>query len=151
MRLIPTALVATALMMMAAGAFYYGQFVGGAAFLAGSAVLFFRFASGDREAGVADVQSTMDFIRDPAGSIVDAAFDRLPGSDRQPAVEQKRDSAIGRVASWLSDDGSSPAEQKPFDADAALARYMASRPDGSPALETSIPQASARGFGRKGL
>ena len=152
LRLIPTAMVATVLMIMAAFAFYHGQMLGGLAFLAGSGVLFFRFATGDRDAGIADVESTMEFVRDPAGSIVDAVFDRLPGGDQDGAKGKDEGGPIDRLTSWLSDDSPDAATDKAFDADAALARYMANRPEDSPAVDVpALQPAAPRGFGRKGL
>jgi hypothetical protein len=104
------------------------------AFAAGSLVLLYRGLQGQGIGSSADDASdTIDFFRNPAGAIVE--------------------SAVGTLGDFVSDDGRKGAErveqaEPSFDPDAALARYMANRPEPAPAVEAtpSPPQ-----FGRKGL
>ena len=94
---------------------------------AAAAFFFFRGAQGQEVDATGDPSALIDFVRDPADAIVDTATDRL--------------------TDWLKDDEKT--EQPGFDADAAVARYLAQRatePAASPA--SSAPP---RGFGRKGL
>ena len=86
----------------------------------------------------------VDFVRDPAGAIVDTATDRL--------------------GDWFNDDKPAPesapaaeAEKPKFDPDAVIERYLAQRPT-APAPETAADAAAGfahpappRTFGRKGI
>lgn len=97
---------------------------------AASAFFFLRGAQGQEAGESGDPSALIDFVRDPADAIVDTATDRL--------------------ADWLTpDENKVAAEKQGFDADAAIARYMAQRGPESPAVPAG--PAPARGFGRKGV
>lgn len=90
------------------------------------------------EAG--DPVALVDFVRDPAGAIVDTATDR--------------------IGDWLNNDkpGAAAAAEKPkFDPDAVIERYLAQRggdavADSTSAAATASPgPAPTRTFGRKGI
>lgn len=110
---------------------------GSATLICGVAAAFFFFlgARGMTVGEAGNPIALVDFVRDPAGAIVDTATDR--------------------IGDWLSDDKPAAAqpEQPKFDADAAIARYLAQRPEPSAAQAAAAPAASApvRGFGRKGV
>ncbi|HEY0629679.1 MAG TPA: hypothetical protein VGD23_10160 [Sphingomicrobium sp.] len=72
-------------------------------------------------------RDTADFLTDPGGAIVDAATDRL--------------------GEWLGD--VTKPKQEEFDPDAAIARYMANRPEPAPAA--AEPRLDLPRFGRKGV
>ena len=97
-----------------------------------------------------ELTNAVDFVQNPGAAIVDGVMDRLTGAD-EPKDGKPMAGPLQRLSSMFGDDdakGDAPA----FDADAALARYMANRPEGSPAVEVPVLQpASPRGFGRKGL
>lgn len=109
------------------------------ALLVGAAVLFWHGVQGRGVTQAGDIIAPMEFVKNPAEAIVDAAVERVSA-----AVPQRR-------KSW---DVEEPAK---FDADAALAHYMANRPADLPApppTESAPPSfdpAPRRGFGRKGL
>lgn len=93
-----------------------------------SLVMFYRGVQGQGVTTAAgDAMNTVDFIRDPGGAIVDSAVD-----------------TIGQMIGDRTKEKEGPA----FDADAALARYMAKR-EPMPFDET-LPAARPQ-FGRKGL
>jgi hypothetical protein len=80
----------------------------------------------------------VDFVRDPAGAIVDTATDR--------------------IGDWFNDDkpeSAAQADQAKFDPDAVIERYLAQRtaaPEASTDGVTGFAsQAPARTFGRKGV
>ena len=102
--------------------------LGSSALLCGAAAAFFFFrgAQGLSVGEAGDPTALVDFVTDPADAIVDAATDQ--------------------VAEWMrSDDQKATAgEQRGFDADAVIARYLAQRE-----AEPAAP--APRGFGRKGL
>jgi hypothetical protein len=109
---------------------------GSATLVCGVAAAFFliRGAQGAGAGDAGDPTALVDFVTDPAGAIVDTATDRL--------------------GDWYNNGKSGLAgevEQPKFDADAAIARYMARRGSESSAA-TAVPTASdapARSFGRK--
>jgi len=93
---------------------------------AAAAALFYRRGAQGLGAGAAgDPAALINFVRNPAGAIVDTATDQL--------------------ADWFKKDEK---EEQGFDADAALARYLAQR-----GTEPAPPAHSApsRVFGRKGI
>jgi hypothetical protein len=94
------------------------------------AFLIYRGLQGAGVTEAGDPTALGDFISNPAGSLIEAA--------------------TGQAEEWLAERRKAPAEESPrFDADAALARYMANRPQSQPAaLQPSPP---VRGFGRKRL
>jgi hypothetical protein len=104
---------------------------GSATLICGVAAAFFliRGAQGLAVGEAGDPTALVDFVSDPAGAIVDTATDR--------------------IGDWLKDDSSKAATEQPeFDADAAIARYLAQRePQPAAASASTSP---ARGFGRKG-
>ena len=125
-----TSIGAAILLLGLAAWFFSRSGVGMAVVLLGAAslVMFFRGLQGQGFKGAAgDASGTVDFIRDPGGAIVDSAVDTL--------------------GQFLADSRQKP-EQPAFDADAALARYMANRPESGPQAEPAPARAR---FGRKGL
>jgi hypothetical protein len=100
--------------------------------VAAAAFLIVRGTQGVTVGESGDPTALIEFVRDPAGAIVDTATDRL--------------------GDWLSEAKPSAAaepEQPKFDPDAAIARYLAQR-DAGPAAPSATP-ASPVGFGRKGI
>jgi hypothetical protein len=102
-------------------------------FGAGALVLFYRGFQGQGVGTVEDVTAPMDFISNPAGAIVDAATDKVG----EMLMEARRPAE--------------PKEPPAFDADAALARYLANRPAPAPSSSAADPAPARRQFGRKGL
>ncbi len=96
------------------------------------AFLIYRGLQGIEVMEAGDPTALGDFISNPAGALVEAAAEKA-----EEHLTAKRKTAI--------DDAS---EEPAFDVDAALARYMANRPQALPAAEAPPP---TRGFGRKGL
>jgi hypothetical protein len=130
MRGVTSIVIALALLALAMWAFSSGGTSMGVAFASGAAILFVRGLQGRGVTEGADTPGPIEFIRDPAGAIVDSAIDR--------------------IGDLLADKEAAPAEEaKPaFDPDAAIQRYLANRPESA-----SAPPAppAHRGFGRKGL
>ena len=96
--------------------------------------LFVRGAQGVSVGDSGDPTALIEFVTNPADAIVDSATDRF--------------------TDWMQGDKATPqastvAEQPGFDADAAIARYLAQR-ETEPADAPASP-APHRGFGRKGL
>ena len=113
---------AVALFALLSGALAFGIGVGVAASIALYSATSVRAARRTEQGSLA-----FDLLMDPLGTVIDEATER--GMDR---IEEKLDRKKG------VSEVSSPA---PFDADAALERYMAKR-------ETAKPRI---GFGRRGL
>ena len=114
------------------------------------ALLFARGVMGLVTGQTLNLGNAVEFVRDPAGTIVDGVFDRLADDGDQPQ-NARSETPLGRL-STLFGDGAEVSAGKPFDADAALARYMANRPAGSPAVDIPGVQPAAKpSFGRKGL
>ncbi len=80
----------------------------------------------------------VDFVRDPAGAIVDTATDRLGDwlNDDKPAADAAAEPAAET--------------EKQFDPDAVIQRYLAQR-GAEPAAAAPPSPAQYRGFGRKGI
>ena len=102
------------------------------ALAAGSCVLLYRGLQGQElQTSAGDAMGTYEFVRDPGGTIVDSAYDTIGdffrGDDKKPADEERT-----------------------FDPDAALARYMANRPETAPSPQAEAAPVRAQ-FGRKGL
>ena len=125
---------------LALWSFSWGSKSMGVAFAGGAAILFVRGLQGRGVVQAGDTPGPIEFIRDPAGAIVDSAIDKIGDllADKEEAKTE---------------------ETKPaFDPDAAIERYLANRPESvAPAAQPSATQPSAaqpstyRGFGRKGL
>ena len=134
MRGVTSIVIALGLLALAMWAFSSGGTSMGAAFAGGAAILFVRGLQGRGVTQGGDTPGPIEFIRDPAGAIVDSAIDR--------------------IGDLLADKDEAQAEQQPaFDPDAAIQRYLANRPEAAgPADYPSAAQPPAhRGFGRKGL
>lgn len=119
--------IGLALLVLAfATAYAGGSMLGALAFAAAALFLFARGFMGRGVTSADDVTLPMDFVSDPAGTLVDAGIDRL-----------------GELLG-----GQSPAAiaDKPFDPDAIIARHLEAR--GTPPAAEPV---AARGFGRKGL
>ena len=116
--------------------------MGSSTLLCGVAAAFFfvRGAQGAAAGDAGDPTAVVDFVKNPAGTIV------------ENAVEQ-----FGVLFAAKPKASTEAAEQPAFDADAALARYLAKRGSEPPAVpfapaDLSAPAATApRGFGRKGV
>ena len=102
------------------------------ALAAGSCVLLYRGIQGEElQTSAGDAVGTFEFVRDPGGTIVDSAYDT--------------------IGDFLNgDDKKAEPAQRTFDAEAALARYMANRPGPAPLPQAEAAPARAQ-FGRKGL
>ena len=102
------------------------------AFAAASCVLLFRGVQGQGlKTSAGDASGTLDFVRNPGEAIVDSAIDT--------------------IGEFLKDDGKKAEPEKgAFDADAAIARYMANRPETAPMPQADAAPVRAQ-FGRKGL
>ena len=126
-------LIGTLLLALAAWA-YVTDFYSAAAIPLGlaGAFLIFRGLQGVEVTEAGDPTALGDFIANPAGALVDAAAEKA-----EERLTAKRKAAIDAAR-----------EEPAFDVDAALARYMANRPQHLLAVEDPQP---ARGFGRKGL
>ena len=124
-------LIGLGLLALAVGAYLTGGFSGATfAFGTASAFLIYRGCRGIGVTAAGDPTALSDFVSNPAGALVDAA------------TEQAEE--------WLTERRKAPVDEQPeFDADAALARYMANRPAYQPAVAEAPP--TVRGFGRKGL
>ena len=97
--------------------------------VAAGALLGARGCMGSDISSVDDVAAPIEFLRNPAGAIVDEATDRLT-----EMLTQKKQPEPEPVST--------------FDPDAAIARYLENRP----VQEAAPPQhPPIRGFGRKGL
>lgn len=132
--------------LMGAGFFGFGTFklfTDGSPWLVGlcvvaSGYLFYRALTEQTGAPIEDLDLAVSFVRDPKGTLFDQAVDLLGGSDEEePAREERKSGVIQSLIAGLD-----TREEKPaFDADAAIARYMANRP---------APEARpVSGFGRK--
>ncbi|MGZ8997778.1 MAG: hypothetical protein ACXW2T_02875 [Allosphingosinicella sp.] len=127
--------VGLALLALAAWAHLTNLFSGVAiTFGIAGAFLIYRGLQGVEVTSAGDPTALGDFISNPAEALVEAAAEQAEGW-----LTQKRKTAVED-----STDGSGR-----FDADAALARWMANRPQSpTAAVEVSRP---VPGFGRKGL
>jgi hypothetical protein len=108
-------------------------------FALAGAFLVYRGFQGVEVHEAGDPTALGDFISNPAEALVDAAVDKADDlrTERRKAAVAARSAAVDESLSG-------------FDADAALARYMANRPEvGSVGAETTA--AAVRSFGRKGL
>jgi hypothetical protein len=124
-------IVGLVLLALAASAHLAGLFPAAAVTLGlAGAFLIYRGLQGIDVTDAGDPTALGDFISNPAGSLIEAA--------------------AGQAEEWLAEKRKAPPEEPPrFDADAALARYIANRPASPPqAVQTSPP---VRGFGRKRL
>ena len=102
------------------------------ALAAASCVLLFRGIQGHGlKTSAGEASNTIDFVRNPAGTIVESAIDT--------------------IGDLLDDERKKAEPESTFDADAAFARYMANRPEQAapvPGIQVAPVQAQ---FGRKGL
>jgi hypothetical protein len=124
-------IVGLALLALAACASLAGLFLGATITLGlAGAFLIYRGLQGVGVTDAGDPTALGDFISNPAGSLIEAA--------------------TGQAEEWLAEKRKAPAEEPPrFDADAALARYIANRPAPPPQAGQASPP--VRGFGRKRL
>jgi hypothetical protein len=99
------------------------------------AFLIYRGFQGLEVTEAGDPTALGDFISDPAGALVEAAAEKV-----EVRLRESRKTRAGDSSDELSTG---------FDADAALARYMANRPAAAAAAGETAP--AARGFGRKGI
>jgi hypothetical protein len=132
MRGVTSILAGFALLGLALWAFWgEGASKSALAFAAGGAFLLVRGWQGLGITKAGDFMSPMSFIQNPARAIVDSAIDAAG-----ELIEEKRKTKLEAE------------EASSFDPDAALARYMANRPEPPVGAE---PAPARRSFGRKGL
>ena len=132
--------------LMGAGFFGFALFqllIGGSPWLVGLAVvaaayLFYRALNDQTGAPVEDLELAVGFVRDPYGTVFEETVTRVAERVDQPRGEQEP----GPLKSFVDrlDTRESKRKEPGFDADAAIARYLANRP---------APEAPPlRGFGR---
>jgi hypothetical protein len=138
--------------VMGAGFFGFGIYMlltGGSLMLAGlsavaAAFLFYRaFTEQTGEAGQ-DLELAVNFVRNPYETLFDEAVARLDDDQRDQPPQGQRGMLQSLVAELGLGDDQRKDDQPSFDADAAIARYLANRPATEPA-----PVARPQGFGRK--
>lgn len=133
MRALFAAFLAIGLLGLSGIYFYKGDTLSACAFLAGACAVLIPSIMGRRGGDWESASAAIDFVRNPAGAIVDAAVDRIGD-----AIGDRKAERAGK-------------EEPGFDADAAFNRYMARRTDASSAplpVEAAMP--APRTFGRKG-
>lgn len=92
--------------------------------------------------GLSDVHDAVGFIQDPAEAIVDRAADLLPEPDRGT----DRPSPFEKLRAVVDGDE----QNKEFDPDAVIARYLAERPPGGASPMAAAGHGAApRTFGRR--
>lgn len=102
--------------------------------------LFYRGWTEETGAAAEDLELAVGFVRNPYETLFDEAVGQLTGGEEErPRQEQKQ----GLIQSMISefDTRESKPDQKRFDPDAVIARYLAER--------QSSGAAPAQGFGRK--
>ena len=138
--------------VMGAGFFGFGAFkllTGGSPWLVGlcvvaSGYLFYRAITEQTGEAAQDLELAVNFVRNPTETVFDEVVARLDQRDEQAGQNQP-----GLLQSFVSELGlgeTKPAEPPAFDADAAIARYLANRPAPEP---EAAPIARYQGFGRK--
>jgi hypothetical protein len=141
--------------LMGAGFFGFGAFTlftDGSPWLVGlcviaSGYLFYRALTDQTGAAVEDLDLAVSFVRDPKGTMFDQAVDLLGGSE-EPRREERPGLLQSLIAEFDTREGKAD-EAKPFDPDAAIARYLANRPAEQPVSMPEPPRPAVRGFGRK--
>lgn len=140
MRLVGLMIVLLGLAGVAVMAFVAEQWMVGIAFLAAALAIVLPALVGDGFGTIADANLMIEFVRDPGGTVVDEITGRLEQEADQPKIARPATASETATPS--------------FDADAALARYMAQRETGQ--IETRVaqgiaplPAAPVRTFGRK--
>ena len=99
-----------------------------------------------------ELTSAVEFVQNPAAAMFDGAIDAAIGRDDERQRDAKSpQSPLTRLSQMMADTGAQESGGQPFDADAALARYMANREAVSPADVPQVQAAPGRSFGRKGL
>jgi hypothetical protein len=136
--------------LMGAGFFGFGTyklFTDGSLWLVGlcvvaSGYLFYRALTDQTGAAIEDLDLAVSFVRDPKGTLFDHAIDQLVGGDdEEPARNERKPGVLQSLVAEFD-----TREEKPaFDADAAIARYLANRP---PPEAAPAPRA-VQVFGRK--
>ena len=135
--------------LMGAGFFGFGTFKlfeGGSYWTVGlcviaSGYLFYRALHEQTGAPIEDLDLAVSFVRDPRGTLIDHVVDQFTGGDDEASA---RDEKKPGVLQSLVAEFDTREEKPAFDADAAIARYLANRPAPAPA-----PPPAALGFGRK--
>jgi hypothetical protein len=95
--------------------------------------------------GVVDLRDAVDFVSNPADAIFERTLDTLAP---EPAAGDRQPGTLGRIAAMIDGDADADAKSD-FDPDAAIQRYMASRPADAAPLAAQSP--APRTFGRRGL
>ena len=139
--------------LMGAGFFGFGAYTlltGGSPWLVGlcvvaSAYLFYRALHDQTGAPVEDLEFAVEFVRNPYDALVDQVVGQLGERNDEPQ-QAKRPGVIRSFAAELGR-GRPQSEPAPaFDADAAIARYLANRPAPPEPAPLARP---VQGFGRK--
>ena len=114
--------------------FYRGDTLSALAFLAGACAVLVPSIMGRGAGDLDSASAAIDFIRNPAGAIVDAAVDRIGG-----AVEERKSAPADK-------------EEPSFDVDAAFNRYIERKVEVSGGTAPAVSASPApRTFGRKGI
>ena len=98
-----------------------------------------------------DLTPAVEFVQNPAAAMVEGAIDAAISVDGKRRDAGQQGSSLNRLSQVLAGTGAQDAGGQPFDADAALARYMANREASPPTEAPHVQAAPARSFGRKGL
>ena len=102
--------------------------------------LFYRALAEETGGAGDDLELAVGFVQNPYETLFDEAVGQLTGGDEERPSEPQKPGLIQSLVSNLDTRHAKP-DPKPFDADAAIARYLANRP---------APEAPPRqGFGRK--
>lgn len=142
--------------LMGAGFFGFGMFKlfeGGSPWLVGlcvvaSGYLFYRARTDLTGAAVADLDLAVSFVRDPKETLLDQAVDMLTGGDEEERPRQAQKPGLIQSLVAAFDTREAKTDDKPFDPDAVIARYLANRP--APAVAEPTPtRPPVQGFGRK--
>lgn len=113
---------------------YFEQYLWGAALLAAAAALVVPMFLGHAGGDLGSAMNVVDFVRNPADAIVEAAVDRYSAAVDTRKKQRAEESA------------------QHFDADAAFQRYLDRKAAAPDLSEPAHPPATApRSFGRKGL
>jgi hypothetical protein len=141
--------------VMGAGFFGFGIYMlltGGSLMLVGlsvvaAAYLFYRaFTEQTGEAGQ-DLELAVNFVRNPYETLFDEAVARLDNDQRDQPAQDQRGMLRSLVAELGLGDDQRKDDERGFDADAAIERYLANRPAEAAAQPPYRP--AAQGFGRK--
>ena len=96
-----------------------------------------------------ELTPAVEFVQNPAAAMFEGAIDAVIDRNAERRQDTSPRPPFGRLSQILTDSDAHETRE-PFDADAALARYMARR-DAVPPADMPVQAVPSRGFGRKGL